>query len=111
MIERFFVRDVTILHPALVATRYSGTDEDFSAATPVAVKGWLHQLTQSELQSATRDAAVSAYVLRLPRGTVIDEHDRVVIDGDTYSVDGAPHRAWTPRGEHHTRVELTLIEG
>ena len=111
-IEHFFVRTVAIQHPALVASGYgAATEADFSSATTATVKGWLHQLTELEDQTATRDAEVSTHVLRLPKGTVIGSGDRVVIDGQTFEVNGPPNRAWTPEGEHHVRVPLRYVDG
>lgn len=112
MIERFFVRDVTIIHPAEVAaSRGAGTEWDWDNATETSVKGWLHQLAESELQTATRDAEVSTHVLRLPAGTGVQAIDRIQIDGQTFEVDGPASHAWRPGGEHHIRVPLRYVDG
>ncbi len=109
-IDRFFVRDVDILHPALVASYGDAQREDYVDATVTRVKGWLHQLSESELQSATRDAKISTHVLRLPEGTDVLPVDRVRIDGQLFDVDGPPARVWTPGGEHHVKVSLSYTE-
>lgn len=110
-IEAFFVRDVTIQHPVLVDSGYNSTESSFASPTTVAVKGWLHQLAESEQQSATRDAEISTHVLRLPVGTVISAGDRVVIDGETYEVDGSTSSHWRPSGAHHVKASLRKADG
>lgn len=111
-IDKFFVRDVTILHPSLVASYGAGTIPDHDAPTGTTrVRGWLHQLDESEQQSATRDAEVSTHILRLPVGTPIAFHDQVRVDGQLFNVDGPPARVWRPGGEHHIRVSLRYVDG
>lgn len=111
-LRKYFVRDVTILHPVLVATGYgNSTEPDFTTPTPVLVRGWLDRVTESETETATRDANISAWVLLLPAGTEITSQDRVVVDGMTFEVDGEPARPWSPRGEHHVRCPLLLTDG
>lgn len=111
-IDAFFVRTVTIQHPVLVPSGYGdGMEEDFTTPTTTVVKGWLHQLSESEQVSSTRDADVSTHVLRLPAGTAIDSGDRVVVDGQTFLVDGPVAKHWRPNGEHHRRVPLRYIDG
>lgn len=111
-IERVFVRDVTILHPTLIPSGYGdSTDEDWGTATTVETKGWLAHRSESEIVSATRDAAVSTHVLRLPAGTVIGERDRVEVDGQTYQVVGPPARWWRTQGEHHVSASLNVVDG
>ncbi len=110
-IERFFVRPGVIIRPLRVDNGYGSKDLDYDSGTQTAVKGWLHQLAESEQQSATRDAEVSTHVLRVPVGTDIASQDRVVISGQVFEVDGPPARAWRPGGEHHTRVSLKYVDG
>lgn len=110
-ISRFFVRDVTIVHPSLEATDYGSVEPDYDSGTQTLTKGWLHQLAESEQQTATRDAEVSTHVLRLPVGTAIAARDQVVVDGVVFEVGGPPARAWRPGGEHHVRVPLRYVDG
>lgn len=109
-IEGFFVRDVTIVRAGVTTDRYGNESTDWSAAASWATKGWLARADQSEDQDG-RDALISGWVLRLPVGTDITGRDRVRVDGTTYELDGPPNRPWTPRGEHHVRCRLRLVEG
>lgn len=111
MIERFYVRTVTVTNPAVVAGPGSSTELDYDAGTTTTLRGWLHQLTEDELQSATRDAAIATHVLRVPTSAPITARSRVTVDGRPYDVIGPPGEAWTPRGEHHLRVSLRSVDG
>lgn len=110
-IERFFVRDVTIVHPALVATYGDGVRDDFVAPTLDTTRGWLHQLTESELVATNRNGETSTHVLRVPEGTNVIASDRIIIDGQTFDIEGPPSSVWRPGGEHHIRVPLRLVNG
>lgn len=104
------VRDVVIQTAANATDRYSDTILDWSAPTEVETTGWLAQVNTATLNDH-RDGVVTAIVLTLRAGTAIGPHNRVVIDGVTYEVDGEPNRAWTPRGEHHVEVSLRAVVG
>jgi len=110
-IDRFFVRAVTIQHPVLVASGYNSLEPSFATPTEVEVLGWLHQLAELEHHDGTRDAEISTHVLRLPVGTVIGAGDRVVIDGQTFEVDGATAKNWRPSGAHHVEASLRYMDG
>lgn len=53
-----------------------------------------------------RDTQLAGYLLFLPPEAVLDGHDRVVVDGVTYEVDGPPLKQSTPRGVHHIEARL-----
>lgn len=110
MIDRFYVREVTILTPALSTDRYGGDTETFgTAGNPV--MGWLSQTSNDEPQSDGRDPLVTGLVLFLPTGTEISGRDRVMIDDTTYTVEGRPNDAWSPSGSHHLEVRLQEVVG
>lgn len=109
-VEALMVRDVTILSAASSTDRYGNPTNDWAAATSTATKGWLAQQARDEVLG-NRDAQTSGWVVYLPAGTVIDGSDRVVVDGQTFEVDGPPNRAWSPRGEHHVEAALNVVEG
>lgn len=108
-IDRFFVRTMTITEPA-PAVGY-GTTPDYDNGTSRTVTGWFHQLTESELHTATRGATQTTAVIRLAADDPITSNARVTIDGTTYDVTGPPARPWTPTGEHHVRVPLGSLDG
>jgi hypothetical protein len=60
-----------------------------------------------------REAEQANWVLRLPSDVDVSAGDRVAVADQpgTFEVDGPPNRAWTPRGQHHTRVPLRTLEG
>jgi len=110
-IDHFFVRDVRVTHPVLVASYGPGVVPDHDAGTVTTVRGWLYQLSESEQQTATRGAEVSTHVLRLPADAEIHFGDQVEVDGQRFMVDGPPARVWRPGGHHHTKVSLLYTDG
>lgn len=112
MIDRFFVREVQIVPAVTSATadRY-GSETVTHAAAGRTVMGWTSQTGQAEPQSNLRDPLVTDLVLFLPAGTVITGRDQVILDDVTYTVEGSPHRAWQPSGEHHLEVRLQEVVG
>jgi SPP1 family predicted phage head-tail adaptor len=109
-ITKFFVRDATVFHPALVASYGDGTRQDFVTATTETVNGWLYQLTEAELVGANRDGTTATHVFRCPLDSNIIASDRLVIDGIRYDVTGPPAR--NSYGKNiHLRVPLRTTDG
>lgn len=105
-IDNLFTTTVTIVTPATVtSTRYNSERPDWDHPSEVDAIGWLTELSTVEVLDG-RDTVVSGWRLFLPAGTAITARDRVRIDGDTFDVDGQPHSATSPAGEHH--IEVTL---
>jgi hypothetical protein len=112
VIDRFFVREVQIVPPVTAGTadRYGSASVSFAGAGRT-VYGWVSQTGAEEPQSDGRDPLDTSLVLFLPEGTVITGRDRVILDDVTYTVEGSPHRAWRPSGEHHVEVRLREVAG
>jgi hypothetical protein len=112
VIDRFFVREVQIVPAVTSATadRYGSASVTFAAAGRT-VMGWVSQTAAEEPQSDLRDPLVTSLVLFLPPDTAITGRDRVILDDVTYTVEGTPHRAWRPSGEHHLEVRLQEVTG
>jgi hypothetical protein len=69
--------------------------------------------TVGELQQRSRDEAEGAisqtnWILFLPRATVIDTNDVVVVDGESFEVMGDPWQAFNPRTGEFEHVEVGL---
>jgi hypothetical protein len=111
MIADFFDRTVTIVHPAEIAGYGAGIERDYATGTSDTTVGWLHQLTEAERTSSTRDAVTATHVLRCPADAPIQPYDRIVVDGETFDLDGKPATARRPGGEHHKRVALVYVDG
>ena len=104
------VRPVVIQTAGARTDAYGDTQPDWTTPTTVAAGGWLAQ--QSSIEDLDgRAATASTLALFLPAGTVITARNRVVIDARTYEIIGEPHKAWTPRGEHHVEVQLQAVDG
>jgi len=107
----FLVRSVAIISPATAVDRYGNEVTDWAGASVTLTSGWVAQRQTSEEVDGERQAQTTGTVLFLAADTVIGARDRVVVDGiHTFEVSGAPHRAWTPRGEHHVEVPLRIVE-
>lgn len=109
-IDRFFVRDIQIVEPSSSTDRYGSSALTYPAYGRD-VKGWLSQTGTAEPQQNARDPLVTDLVLFLPAGTAITGYSRVIIDDATYTVEGHPHEAWSPSGEHHLEVRLQEVTG
>lgn len=104
------VRDVTRLRAQLVTDSHGSEIKDWTNPDTITGKGWLAQRFHTE-EGALREAEISTWHLTVYPNFDVQAHDRIVIDGQTFEVDGPPRPAWTPRGHHHTEVTLRIVEG
>jgi hypothetical protein len=109
-INNLLVRDVTIVTAETITDRYGNKVRVWTNASRNYTRGWLGRNSETE-DGSNREGFVTTWTLRLPPGTAITAGDLVEVDGVTYHVEGPPNKAWTPRGEHHVRAELRLVEG
>lgn len=115
MIERLFVRQVTILDGQKTPTGYgNATQLAWDNPTETQAVGWLGPYSGESENDADRDQQLADATLYLPRGTAISALSRVRVDGDTsttYQVIGPPSAPFTPRGAHHIEVDLKVVKG
>lgn len=104
------VHDVVVVHPAQEVDRYGNVVAVFGPGSRVSTKGWVSQRSRSEVLNG-REAQIQGWVCFLPAGTVVSGSDRVEWSGLVFEVDGPPLPAWSPRGLHHTEVQLRSVEG
>lgn len=104
------VHDIDIVTPAQTTDRYGDTVKDWAGATRTSTRGWISQRASSEVLGR-REAGVTEWVLFIDADTPLTQFDRVEWDGLTFDVDGPPHPAWTPRGEHHVEAGLRIVAG
>jgi hypothetical protein len=108
------VHDATILRAGTTVDRYGNTVPDWDDPTETGVKAWITQVSRSEVNDG-RTAVISAWVAFFHADTDIVAGDRVEwpvgAPDTTFEVDGLPHRAWTPRGEHHVEANLRVVSG
>lgn len=101
---------VTILRPATSTDRYGNVIPDWTGATSTAVDAWISQRASTEAE-AGRDTVATTLGMFVDADVDIEAGDRVVVDGETWEVDGRPLRARTPRGVHHLEVGLRTVTG
>ena len=104
------VHDIEIVRAAAATDVYGNTTDNWATATTVDTVGWVTQRDNDE-DTSDRDQQTRLWTLYVPADTDITGHDRVVWGDLTFDVVGPPHRAWTPRGEHHIEADLKLVEG
>ena len=108
MIERFFTREATVTHPAVVNGYGDATSLDYAVppATTEIVMGWLGRYSVAEVTSDTRETPVGNYVFRCAADANITKDDLLTVGGQDFKIQGEPWQAPTPRGEHHLVVSL-----
>lgn len=109
-LEYFRTYPVTILHPGSVTDRYHHVAPDWATATATTVNAWVAQRTSSEFDQG-RVTITTSLGLFLDASAAIAPGDRVLVDGDTWEVDGRPLPARTPQGVHHLEVSLRMVTG
>lgn len=107
---------VTRLRAGTVTDPYSGeeTGQDWDAATSLEIEGCAFNpgLSSEPLQDA-RNAVLTRPEVYAPAGSDILAGDRLVVRGDTYSVEGRPQDWRSPftGWEPGLVVALELVEG
>lgn len=109
-ILRFFIHDVTVQRAATMAGRGADVVADWSNVEQSTIKGWMAQQSTGDSRPG-RTGDTSSWLLQAPATADVRPGDRIVWRGLTFTVDGRPMPAWTPRGEHHVEVSLRLVEG
>jgi head-tail adaptor len=102
--------EVTILRAGSTTNRYEETAKDWTSPRRRTSRARIAQRSSVE-DNDGREARSTGWVCYLPPDTDILALDRIVWDGVTYEVKGAPHRAYDRRQLHHVEVELELVEG
>jgi hypothetical protein len=117
-LDGLMIHDVT--RAATVVDRYGNWTKDWDAASRNEVKGWVSQVSRSEVLDG-REAQVSGWVCYLPAGTDVTGLDRVEWEDATFEVDGPILPAWSPvplaaqrpriGGVHHLELALKAVTG
>lgn len=108
-IEDFYVTAVTILNPTHSTDRNGNTVDVWTSPATTETVGWLQDLGASETRT-TGDTVVSTHQLFCAATEPISAFSRLVIDANTFEVEGAPNTARTPSGAHHLEVQLRLVD-
>lgn len=98
---------ITILRPATTTSRGS-TISDWTRATSTNVGGCSVQPASTSLSQDGRVLGIAdGWTAYIPPGTDVKAGDRIVYNGETYTINGEP-RAWTSPTGRVTHIQLNL---
>lgn len=106
--------EVLIIHPATALDEYGNSMKVFNEDSNFdSCKGWMQadQGSSKEMSNSERTMNTSTFRIYLPAGTQLSADDQLQIDGQTYTVEGAPTVARGLRGVSHMKANIKRIEG
>lgn len=105
--------ELTIVRAPVVVDRYGGNERDWDAAAQTVSTGWRVDPDEGlEHIDATRDAVITRLRALGPLDADVEASDRVLVDGDTFEIDGQPLRYRSPRNRvGHTALLLKRVTG
>jgi len=107
MLPSWAADSIVILRPATTTSRGS-TIYDWTKATTTNVSGCSVQPASTSLSQDGRVLGITdGMTAYLPPGTNVQEGDRIIFDGETYTINGAP-RAWTSPTGKVSSIQLNL---
>lgn len=112
MLPSFFQQDITVIRPGTTTSRGS-TVYDWTKTTT-------HSITGCSVQPASTTLDINGRVLGISEGLTafipydsdVQEGDRIVYDGDTYTIEGVPQPSISPTGSISSiKLHLKRWEG
>jgi head-tail adaptor len=82
----------------------------WTSPTTAPVRAWIERQGSTESDNAERNVRVTT-ALMITNETGIGARDRIVWDGQTWTVEGKPRVVPTPTGAHHLEAVIELAEG
>lgn len=82
----------------------------WTSPTTSTVSAWVERQGASETDDEERNLRVTTALL-ITNETGIGARDRIVWDGQTWTVEGKPRIVPTPAGNHHLEATIQLAEG
>lgn len=106
-LPQWAVDSVTIVRPATTTSRGS-TVPDWERATQTTVSGCSVQPAGTSLSQDGRVLGITdGWTAYVPPGTDVKEGDRIVFNGETYTLNGAP-RVWNSPTGRVSVIQLNL---
>jgi len=111
MMPAHLMTQTVTLQKATVSTDSRG-DQTLSWDSPNTrtITAWVDQQSTSETDDETRDVR-SSNALLVTNDLTVSALDRVVVNGQTWTVQGRPRQVPTLTGVHHLEATLRLVEG
>ncbi|TCJ28760.1 hypothetical protein E0W80_04475 [Microbacterium sp. PI-1] len=98
--------------PQMVDDGRGGVEADFTNATPTDLHGWALDAGNTVADLQNRDAASIRWTARGPFDADVERHDRIVVFGEQFKIDGAVVRQPGPSPRtSHTILMLVSWEG
>lgn len=106
MLPSFCTQSITRLRPGTTTSRGS-VIPDWSKATTATISGCSVQPSTTSLSEDGRVLGIAdQWIAYLPEGSDVEAGDRIIFEGNTYVIDGAP-RVWTG-AFNLSNIQLTL---
>jgi len=107
VIANFLTEAATLVRTSSAVPDAEGNPTATTTSTDVLCR--LAQSSTSDGEAGDADRRSTSLRLYLPADVELDGSDRVVKDGRTFEIEGAPYLARTPRGPHHWEVNLKEV--
>ena len=98
--------------PTMVDDGRGGHEPDFSTASSVDLPGWALDAGATIRDAQQRDGAKIVWTARGPYAADVERHDRIVVFGEAFQIEGAVIRQPGPSAlTSHTILQLVRWEG
>jgi hypothetical protein len=82
----------------------------WDSPTRTTIRAWVDQQSTTETDDETRNVR-SSNALLVTNHLNVNADDRLVVDGETWTVQGRPRKVPTLAGIHHLEATLRLVQG
>jgi len=98
--------------PQMVDDGRGGTEADFTDAESINLPGWALDAGNTLADEQNRDGALIQWTARGPFAADVERHDRIIVFGDRFQIDGGVRRQPGPTATtSHTILLLKMWEG
>lgn len=110
MPAHLMIQGVTLEKPTTSTDSRGDVTYSFDQPKRVKITAWIDQQSTTEVDDESRNAR-SSNALLVTNYLDMQAQDRVIYDGNTWTVQGRPRAVPTLVGIHHLEATLRLVEG
>lgn len=110
MPAHLMIQSVVVQKPTATTDSRGDAADAWQNPQEVPITAWVDQQSTTEVDDETRNARTSTALL-VTNYLNLEAEDRVVYNGDTWTVQGRPRQVPTLAGVHHLEATLRLVEG